>query len=384
MKSISKLLIALFVLSASFSYAQIPYRSNIYHPDVDMWKLQPHQKSYVKSAALDRSAYSMFLDYAVADNDSTGFIWRFSSSYTGADTSLNYVAVSFDEIAGYLDETDPQGSVATWSLLGLPSKYPADLVLTIDSVFFLGTHENNSGNYDKINLQLVTANSSGVPSSNVVWEWTDSTNQSISPSGNWLGTNAAFVINQEVAYTAAAGQKLSLVLNYYDPSKQDTFGVSAMYRKNSSGDAARSTYKNSYTRYPPFLPDITANSNITYTAGGTTYNYEAQNWVIWAAVHFDYSVGINDNFNNLTLQKVYPSPATDEAKVKIDLKNNSHVKIEVMNLEGKVVANLFEGDLNAGQHLQHINTSDLATGMYMVAVTAGQGSPVISKLVVSH
>lgn len=384
MKSIFKLLIALFVLTASFSYAQIPYRSNIYHPDVDMWKLQPHQKSYVKSNSLDRAAYSMFIDYSVADNDSTGYRWLFSSSYTAADTALNYFAVTFDEIAGYLDETDPQGSVATWSLLGLPSKYPADLVLTIDSVFFIGGHENNSGNYDKINLQLVTANSSGVPSSNVVWEWTDSTNQSLSNSGNWLGTNSTFVIGQEVAYTANAGQKLSMVLNYYDPSKQDTFGVNAMYRKNSAGDAARSNYRNSYTRYPPFINDITANSNITYKIGGTDYNYEAQNWLLWIAVHFDYNVGINDNFNNLTLQKVFPSPAADEAKVKIDLKNNSHVKIEVMNLEGKVVANLFEGDLNAGQHLQRINTSDLATGMYMVAVTAGAGKPVISKLVVSH
>lgn len=384
MKTISKLFIALLVMAANFSFAQIPYRSSMYHPDVDIWNMQSHQKNFFKSNPLNRASYNLTMDYGIADNDSAGYRWQFSSSYTAADTALNYCAVTFDEIAGYLDETDPYGSIATWSLMGLPSKYPSNLVLVIDSVFFLGGHENNSGNQDIFNLQLVTAGATGEPSTNVVWEWTDSTDQSISSSGEWLGANSTFVMGEEVAYTTSPGQKMSIVLNYYDPSKLDTFGVNARYRKNSSGDAALSAYKNSYTRYPPMIPDVVRNTNITYNIGGTNYNYEAQNWAIFITAHFDYNVGIDDNFGNLTLQKVFPSPANEEAKVKIDLKNNSNVKIDVLNLEGKTVATLFEGNLTAGQHLQRINTADLATGMYLVSVKAGEGSPVISKLAVTH
>ncbi len=330
-----------------------------------------------------RDVTPMYIDYSTANGDDHGYVFQFNSDYTGIDTADNYAAVSLAEIAGYTDYNNPSSSIKTWQDFPMPNKYPSTVILTIDSIFAYITQENNSNQNDSIDVKLITT-TAGAPStsSTVLWHHGASFNTALSPSGNWLGTNAGTVWFETPNYTTNPGQVVAIQFDYYDPSKMDTASIAGNYvQGNTPGQPdSVSHYPYSYMRYPPFLNNIIANVNVV--SGGTPYS--CQNWFIWAAVHVDFATGIVDNFDNLKVHGVSPNPATGEATVSYGLNKDADVTIDLYDLSGKLVKNFSAGNATTGAHYQKIDLSDVNAGMYLVSVKAGNGLPVTSKLVVSH
>lgn len=377
---ISVLLVALVISGTAF--AQIPYKLTNESMNLNYNKLMDLKKGTKSS----RDIFSLYVDYGIANGDDLGYIWSFNSLYTGSDTALNYVGVSIDQIAGYTDPSDPDNSVVIFSNVGLPDAYPNSLVLNIDSVFVFCTHENNSGQDDQIVLKIVSTNTNGSPSTNVLNQYTKSTANSLSPSGNWLGQNALNVLEFNPAYTTAAGAKIALVFEYIDPTKVDSFGILATcVNDGQGGTAVQSAYKNSYMRYPPFINSISANANIGYgNPVGSQGWFEAQNWAITTKVTYDWNVGINDVNNNLALVSLSPNPANNLLNVKVSLNNTSNVVAQLTDVTGRVVSSLYNGVMTAGNNAVSINTSDLAAGIYFINVKANDGNMVSTRFVIAR
>ena len=71
-------------------------------------------------------------------------------------------------------------------------------------------------------------------------------------------------------------------------------------------------------------------------------------------------------FENISL---YPNPAQNEATLAVSLLKSSVVNVTVYDVTGKIVSNVFNGNLNEGETKLAINTTDFSNGMYYAKIS---------------
>lgn len=89
-------------------------------------------------------------------------------------------------------------------------------------------------------------------------------------------------------------------------------------------------------------------------------------------LNFENTANVEELDNNIALN-VYPNPANDVVNVSFALNNNSDVNVEVVDITGKVVANVAGKDLLTGSQNISVNTTSLAAGLYTVVVDHNGG-----------
>lgn len=92
----------------------------------------------------------------------------------------------------------------------------------------------------------------------------------------------------------------------------------------------------------------------------------------------------SDASTGMTLSKqntiaVIPNPTRGDAEVRLELSGKDIVKIAVIDMSGKRVAEVFNGMLNEGTQKVMINTDNLATGIYQVQINIGTQT-IVQKL----
>lgn len=75
----------------------------------------------------------------------------------------------------------------------------------------------------------------------------------------------------------------------------------------------------------------------------------------------------NLNVDNVN---IFPNPANSEANVEFSISQKSNVVVSVVDVMGRVVLNVANQQMNAGTQNVAINTSSLASGVYMVKIDA--------------
>ncbi|HUM47486.1 MAG TPA: T9SS type A sorting domain-containing protein, partial [Chitinophagales bacterium] len=236
--------------------------------------------------------------------------------------------------------------------------------------------------------QIVKTLGSGAPSqssASILWSNKDSVDFGISPSNEWLGGDA-FVLAFGPEYTLDPGQKVAFNFVYHNANKLDTFAVvGGCLDDGQGGSISPSTYATSYMRYPPFIPSVYQCVDIVYIdgAGNPIGYFAAQNWVDWFKITINTDVGIADNFDNLDLTTMFPNPAGDGTQVWYGLRTASDVTIDLYDVAGRFVTNLYKGNDGSGSYMRNVDLSNVASGAYMVSLQAGNGTPVVSKLIVS-
>lgn len=342
-------------------------------------------------------AQSFYMDHSTANFDDGFFLWNMNSNYTSVDTALNFIGLSLNKIFGFTDPADPAGTICDSSLFGFTSSYPTDIGIRIDTIFAQLTHENNSGTYNKITMQVVKLTPQGAPAgvtgtpTQVLWEQTDSTNVSLSGSGNWLGAGAGFVMSWTPYPTftgASAGTKLGLIFKYEDPTKQDSLGMTAGYAKDplDPTKALKSTIQTSYMRYVPNIPNVTKNSNVGYgNPVGSGGWFEAQNWAMWvyATVGTDVSGFGENNANGFRVLESYPNPTNAATNVRYELGVASDVTVVVTDITGNVVYKTSTSQQGAGEYSISLGTDKLSNGVYTYTLNANNAS-VSKRFVVQH
>ncbi len=92
---------------------------------------------------------------------------------------------------------------------------------------------------------------------------------------------------------------------------------------------------------------------------------------------------LKGNSGSLSLLEVYPNPTNNSATLTLRLLKETKVKIEVENVLGQKVMEVYNGNLSAGENSVKINTSELANGNYFVSCSDNESSKKI-KLIVNR
>lgn len=98
------------------------------------------------------------------------------------------------------------------------------------------------------------------------------------------------------------------------------------------------------------------------------------------------TVGISGNNNevpdNFSLQQNYPNPFNPATTIKFSIPVGSFVKLTVFDAAGKVVTELVNEELSAGNYDYSFSALNLASGVYFYKLTAGDFSAVKKMLLV--
>ncbi len=80
--------------------------------------------------------------------------------------------------------------------------------------------------------------------------------------------------------------------------------------------------------------------------------------------------------NEVTLHQNYPNPFNPETTFSFELPYAMDAKLVVYDIQGRVVEQLVDGQMNAGYHQLRYNASDLAAGVYILRLETEMGSQV--------
>ena len=84
--------------------------------------------------------------------------------------------------------------------------------------------------------------------------------------------------------------------------------------------------------------------------------------------------GISKEQNFVSNVSVYPNPANEKVQLELNIIQSSYIKIEVVNLLGEVVANVYESKIGEGVLRKEIPTTALSNGTYFIRVNDGNKS----------
>ena len=85
--------------------------------------------------------------------------------------------------------------------------------------------------------------------------------------------------------------------------------------------------------------------------------------------------------------RVHPNPVTEQTKVSFSLPGESHVKVALFNLVGKLVTTVTDAGYPSGSHQLELEAACLTPGIYLLKIEIihnGQTSSKTIKLVVSN
>jgi len=357
-------------------------------------------RSYVIGSS-SRSTQTIYVDYPVSDEIEQGigtpnnFLWAVNSSYSAAsDTDIvpiNFVGVKLGQLVGYTDPTAP----AIDTYIG-PFPYPNSLTITVDSIFMLMTHENNTGEQNKLYFDLRQLSAGGNFAASQPIVWTDSvvTTTSLSPSGNWLGANALYTAKIACGFTTSINQKVGIGIRYV-ASKSDTLGILASYISNPASPAPpddyalKSLFPYSTVRWEGFSGGNFVNTtNIFYNlAVGQTDTswFRAQNWQIWAQVTFEDVTGIKETVRvPFGMDQNQPNPFSTSTQINYVIQEPQDLQLNIFNIEGKIVQSHQLGRKSQGTNSFMVDASALSAGTYFYKISGEKTDSEMKKMIVVH
>jgi len=122
-----------------------------------------------------------------------------------------------------------------------------------------------------------------------------------------------------------------------------------------------------------------ANHTVFYNVNNTVNATALQNAIDDALS----ATGIVDLSNASGQLTVFPNPAADKSEIKINLEKSSEISLQLFNLQGALVKDIYKGKAAAGENRFDLSTSKLQAGMYLIKYSDGDKNSFVN-LVVSH
>lgn len=93
------------------------------------------------------------------------------------------------------------------------------------------------------------------------------------------------------------------------------------------------------------------------------------------------TVGIEDMIPAIANVMAFPNPFSTETNIQVTLNERTNMNVAVFNMEGKLVANLYNGKANDGVHTLKFNAEGQPTGLYFARIVTDKSTRTV-KLVV--
>jgi len=214
-----------------------------------------------------------------------------------------------------------------------------------------------------------------------------------------------YYIDVKIHSTSEVGSIVYGKIYQWDPTNATTFADALFYvQQTEYHEITQQDLNQGVISLPLLAPTTLTAANNTYFAvaatdgdGGTTddvqiatsgtspagfsYFYAADDdaWYLQPAtpivrLNFDGSTwGLNEA-TNVSALNIFPNPANDEVNVSFNINDASDVKVEVLDMTGKVIETVTEASQVSGLQKSTINTTDYAAGMYMINIATKEGS----------
>ncbi len=129
----------------------------------------------------------------------------------------------------------------------------------------------------------------------------------------------------------------------------------------------------------PKIIVLGSNHDVLYNVNNTVDATALQNAINKALT----PTGISEPNHILSSLRAIPNPACGAAEITFNLIKSSDLRIELFNLEGKMLATIFSGNLSAGQNKIPLDVAPCRDGMFLIKVSEGRRNDFI-KLTVAH
>lgn len=96
--------------------------------------------------------------------------------------------------------------------------------------------------------------------------------------------------------------------------------------------------------------------------------------VPYVRLNFDPVVGVEENTSNAAITSVYPNPTTGSTTVKYTLKNTSAVKVVITDVTGKLISEVQNTAVNAGEQTLNFDASSYSNGVYYVTISTEEST----------
>jgi len=244
------------------------------------------------------------------------------------------------------------------------SGIPSNMVLSAyskDNKLWVGTWDAGVGRFDGQNWTNYNPGNSGLPSNRIYKVHSDN-------EGNiWFATYFGGVAkfnypqNQWTVYnsTNSGLPSNNTVSIYIDNNNVKWIGNDGLAIFN---DTNWQVFSYSFIGNPVnFAKDRYGNMWICTTVGLYVYNPTGV-------------VGIKNNEEvvpaNIIIMRNYPNPFNSQTKIEITLPERAKIKLNIYDINGRLIENIAESNYNKGSHTFYLNGNNLASGIYFYCLSA--------------
>ena len=191
-------------------------------------------------------------------------------------------------------------------------------------------------------------------------------------AGSYAGTSTTPLgpspVSGQVAFTVS-----NYVITVTSPAAgAGNISISGSTNFGGSGGALNATYTFSGT-FVVGVSTITASGDWSASFSNGTYNGTGSASGTWTSSHLVTGVGdgqfVNLPLANQLLQN-YPNPFNPSTTIRYGLPNRSQVTLTVFNTLGQQVAQLINGEMEAGFHEVKFDGAELSSGVYFYRLQA--------------
>lgn len=125
------------------------------------------------------------------------------------------------------------------------------------------------------------------------------------------------------------------------------------------------------------------NTNPTIWMNGM-YGTSSNLWNTWVAEIYDNQVGIKENTKADNQMKVFPNPVVETFNIEFTLEKTMDLTINVIDINGKIVKNLYNGKGLQGVNNFSFNKANLANGTYFLVITNNSTPIKNEKIIINN
>lgn len=190
-----------------------------------------------------------------------------------------------------------------------------------------------------------------------------------------------------LVYKVAHAQKTSTSADKLQIYVSSTCGQTWSLRQTITGAALSTAGVISGSFVPTASQWVTKTLSFSSLATDTSllvmfkFTSDAGNNIYLDDINIMGNVGIDELANNINFN-MYPNPTEGNTIISFNLSENKETAITVYDVLGKEIANVYNGNLNAGEHQYSIaDKTKLSSGIYFIKLTIG-GESFTKKLIV--